>query len=319
MVILRKYSQILWIVSLMTLPGCFIPSRYFMRKNIFITQPTIKKGHLHIVNSDQEPIITIWVHGTRLFFHSPYQQDLQSQSPLVKAYNSNCDYRMTKIAHTLINADPERFHPEHFYIFNWSGKLCFDVREEAAQQLHQELESLIHSYRTKKLTPRIRIIGHSHGGNVALNLAHHKNSFTIDELILLACPVQVKTKSLIKDPLFKAIYALYSALDIIQILDPQGMYKHKNRSNSLFSNRQFVHQSNLAQMKVKVNGRAITHSEFAQSSFLQLLPEILKQIDLWHQHISYRENPNKMAKLLCVYTENAKINRINSKSKRKSV
>jgi pimeloyl-ACP methyl ester carboxylesterase len=225
---------------------------------------------------------------------------------LIRTCTPQCDPRLDKIAHTLIYADSEQFQAKNFYMFSWSGKLCFEERETAAKQLHDDIESLLQSYRKTGIDPYIRIIGHSHGGNVALNLAHHKNSFQIDELILLACPVQEKTKSLIKEPLFKSIYAFYSALDIIQILDPQGIYKHKNRADTLFSNRQFAHQPNLAQMKVKIDRRAITHCEFAQSSFLQLLPEILKNINVWHKNITYTEDPNKIAKLLCVYTKKSK-------------
>jgi predicted esterase len=306
MIILKKQTHLPWIASLVLLQGCFIPSRYFMRKNLFISKPQSIKN-IHLTDSAcNKPVITIWIHGTRLTFRPLFQKNRSHNHMLIKARSPQCDPRLETIANTLIYADPEQFQANNFYLFSWSGKLCFEEREAAAKQLHADLEALIQNYKITGLNPYIRVIGHSHGGNVALNLAHHQNSFQIDELILLACPVQEKTKSLIKDPLFKFIYALYSALDIIQILDPQGIYKHKNRADTLFSNRQFAHQPNLAQMKVKIDRRAITHCEFAQSSFLQLLPEILKNINLWHKNITYTEDPNKIAKLLCVYTKKSK-------------
>lgn len=305
MIILKKQRYLLYITTLVFFQGCFIPSRYFMRKNICITKnESIQKNRTLLAHN--RDIVTIWIHGTRLTFRPLSQKNNLYTPMLIKAHTPQCDTHLEKIADTLINADPELFQINNFYIFSWSGKLCFEERQAAANQLHVELETLITNYKTIGINPYIRIIGHSHGGNVALNLAHHKNSFQIDELILLACPVQEKTKPLIKDPLFRSIYALYSALDIIQILDPQGIYKHKNRAATLFSNRQFAHQPNMAQMKVKIDRRAITHSEFAQETFLQLLPEILKNIKTWHKDIIYTEDPNKIAKLLCVYTKKQK-------------
>ncbi len=305
MITFQKKTHLTWITLLALLQGCFIPSRYFMRKNIYISKiEPIKRSRAALAHSRH--IITIWIHGTRLTFRPLFQKSDLYAPMLIKAHTPQCDPRLDKIADTLINANPDQFQKNNFYIFSWSGRLCFDEREAAAKQLHINLENLITDYKTKGIDPYLRIIGHSHGGNVALNLAHYKNNFQIDELILLACPVQEKTKTLIKDPLFRSIYALYSALDIIQILDPQGIYKHKNKAATLFSNRQFAHQPNMAQMKVKIDRRAITHSEFAQQTFLQLLPEILKNIETWHKNITYTQDPNKIAKLLCVYTKNQK-------------
>lgn len=306
MIIFQKKTHLTWIALLVLLQGCFIPSRYFMRKNVFIAGARTGKNKNKQALTNEKHIITIWIHGTRLGFRPLFQKNSLHNHMLIKTDTPQCDPKLEKIAHTLINADPEQFQASNFYLFNWSGRLCFEEREVAAKQLHYDLESLIQDHKKRDINPYIRVMGHSHGGNVALNLAHHEHTFQIDELILLACPVQEKTKSLIKDPLFKSIYVLYSALDIIQILDPQGIYKHKNRSDTLFSNRQFAHQPNMAQMKVKIDRRAITHCEFAQTSFLQLLPEILQNIDTWHKNITYTEDPNKIAKLLCVYTKKSK-------------
>lgn len=302
MMLRQRYRLMLCIIILVNFPGCFIPSRYLMRKNLFIMQST-PEATPYSCPEEQSPTITIWIHGTRLFSRPLYHEQFNSQPGLahIDAINSNC--KIHTIAHALIESDPYRFAKKHFYIFGWSGKLCFDERERVAQTLQNKLQKLLMNYKTKGIQPRVRIIGHSHGGNVALNLAHLECTFLVDELILLACPVQSKTKHLIKQSLFKKVYVLYSALDIIQILDPQGMYKHKSKASSLFSRRQFLHQENLAQMKVKINRRAITHSEFAQKHFLKLLPHILDSIDQWHEAITYTHDPNNMCKLLCVYTD----------------
>ncbi len=300
----QRYKLILCIITLIHLPGCFIPSRYLMRKNLFIqSSPDITS---YSYPEEQPLTITIWIHGTRLFSRPLYHEQFNSQPGLAHIDTVNSTCKIQTIAYALIGSDPCRFVQEHFYMFGWSGKLCFDERENAAQALQEKLQQLLMYYKSEGVQPRVRIIGHSHGGNVALNLAHLGCTFLIDELILLACPVQSKTKHLIKQPLFKQVYVLYSALDIIQILDPQGMYKHKNKASSLFSRRQFLHQENLAQMKVKINRRAITHSEFAQKPFLKLLPHILDGIDQWHETITYTHDPNNMCKLLCVYTDRTK-------------
>lgn len=303
--------NIMSLLQLMLLPGCFIPSRYLMRKNIFIVQPREKPTTFSLTNNHT---ITIWLHGTRLFSRPLYNRHFQCQPGLTLARTIDTHYKLYTIAHTLVDADPQRFHHDNFYIFGWSGKLCFLEREYAADKLYISLLQLIQNYKAiHGIKPKIRIIAHSHGGNVALNLANlakNEDELNITELILMACPVQGKTKHLAQHPMFEKIYVLYSALDLIQILDPQGMYKHKGKSCGLFSKRQFFHQPNLAQMKVKINRRAIMHSEFSHPQFLRLLPRILDEIDAWNKNIIYNEDPNKICKLLCVYTDRTPIKKM---------
>lgn len=292
----------IWALLGTFLPGCLIPNRYFMRRNIFIKQPCelrIEQTHY----AGEKPIITVWVHGTRFFYHRLYQDNIPHLG-LVRARDVVLSARLKSIGPTLAHADGKRFKSDHFYLFGWSGKLCFVERELAAQHLHEELKHLIDEYtKIYNCTPYLRIIAHSHGGNVALNLAQYEDQPTIDELILLACPVQEKTKNLIKNPVFKKAYALYSAMDIVQIIDPQGMYKDRGKAETFFSKRHFPHREQLAQVKIKIDRRAITHFEFTQPPFLRLLPKILTGIDQWHDTISYPENPEKMHKVLCVYTK----------------
>jgi pimeloyl-ACP methyl ester carboxylesterase len=274
-----------------------------MRNNLFILEP-VQRSSQPVRFDEPNPTITIWIHGTRFFYHNLYH-GMPYRNNLLHAQHTPLPLTLKRIGETLHKTDPDRFNPAHFYIFSWSGKLCFLERESAAQALHQELTNLISAYQqAHNCIPRIRIIAHSHGGNVALNLAlRQQQSLNIDELILLACPVQEKTKYLVQHPMFKKIYALYSALDIVQIIDPQGMYKHRGKSDHLFSKRNFPHREGLAQMKIKVDRRALTHFEFTQSFFLALLPKILRGIDLWDKKICYLEDPNKINKILCVYTK----------------
>lgn len=285
-----------WCILLVVLPGCLIPSRYFMRKNIFIA-PAPHRTHEATYTHTDAPTVTIWIHGTRLFSRALYQEDIPYHEGLEPAESAAIPPRLKHIGTALGTL--------HLYIFGWSGKLCFIEREKAAARLYQELITLVHEYQTKTgTTPRLRIIAHSHGGNVALNLGLccTDPKLSIDELILLACPVQDKTKEFVDHPLFKKIYALYSALDIIQIIDPQGIYAHRGRAKTFFSKRNFDHRPHVAQMKIKINRRAITHGEFSKLPFLNLLPGILTGIKTWQETISYSQDPNKTHRVLCVYT-----------------
>jgi len=67
----------------------------------------------------------------------------------------------------------------HFYTFGWSGILSLTKRRNDALRLYNALSEELKHYREMGINPKIRIIVHSHGGNVALNLG------TIKESILL--------------------------------------------------------------------------------------------------------------------------------------
>lgn len=235
------------------------------------------------------PTITIWIHGTKgTVNHIPLdslKRFFDCKPGLNPAHNLCECHHHRQIADVLITHDPLRFPAEHFYLFGWNGKLSYEERENTARMLYNEIKALIIRYKKQLGTsPKIRLITHSHGGNVALNLAKVKDvmdtEFTIDELILLACPVQTKTVHLIKDPLFKKIYSLYSTRDFIQILDPlEIIHNVKEKRFPLFSQRKFPDQPNLRQIVVKRKKRAISHVEFMLENFLTTLPIILNELD----------------------------------------
>ncbi len=239
----------------------------------------------------QQKTITIWIHGSmpslivpkfakKSFFHLEHG--------LVPITSYNDKDQLYKIAKTLTESCPEQFNMDHYYTFGWSGKLCFTERKKAARELYQNSILLQESYKaTYGDLPYIRIITHSHGGNVVLNLAKVKkqdDSLTIDELILLACPVQEKTKHLIADDCFNKVYSFYSGGDTIQILDPQGLYK-KGKAKKLFSERTFDHHAKLRQAQVKKNGRSLMHIEFLWTSFFQYLPSLCQEIDHFYRKV----------------------------------
>ncbi|MCX5922413.1 MAG: hypothetical protein NTX86_03725 [Candidatus Dependentiae bacterium] len=276
--------------------GCLhLPPYRLKRRKVFIplTTPVCPPE-----NPSKEHSISIWIHGTRLIPRPILFNYFYSKPGLHHAsvLNQNC-YLLRELADTITNTDPQRFPFDNFYIFGWSGELSERTRKEAALELYQQLKELTVSYYEKyKVKPNIRLITHSHGGNVALNLTQVKNhldkEFTIKELILLACPVQKKTMDYIHDPLFEKIYALYSSLDLWQVLAPQFLYrtevhiKNKKVIRSkmpLFSERRFPSNPKLAQIKIKINGNAIFHSKFTSSKFMQLLPSILDEVTTWQK------------------------------------
>ncbi len=266
----------------------------------------------------QNPPITIWIHGTRFIRRPLFHGFFKGVPSLRLAQELANDYYLHHVAASLHQADPQAFPLETFYLFGWSGKLNATEREHAAQILYQELNRIISEYRqTHDTNPYIRIITHSHGGNIALNLTKFKSdnpNFSIDELILLACPVQGNTKDYIGDEIFKKTYSLYSSLDIAQVLAPQLVHRiHKTKRGHIrseinwppLSKRRFdMNHPKLAQIKIKINGRALFHTEFSDPHFMRLLPHIIHEIDNWsNEHLQQQDN----ARMLCVYTNRSEL------------
>ncbi len=246
------------------------------------------------------PRITVWIHGTKgfgrisEFVHAMREKGLVHYSCISKGY------RLGEMIKTLSQADPVRFPQEHCYAFGWSGELSFDARKKEARNLYNALNLLIDEYTIKYNTPpMLTLITHSHGGNVALNLANIKDSHSklcIDQMILLACPVQDETKDLVTNPFFKRIYSFYSTSDMMQILDPQGLYKteHNDQRHLAFSERQFDVNPKLRQTKLKINGHGVAHAGFIMCSFIKLLPSLIDETELWERELPSKENQERL-------------------------
>lgn len=235
-----------------------------------------------------EPVLTIWVHGTSFTWwrHCPFG--------LTPAYALPDGSRLQRFVKKLVSRYPSNYSMTTFYAFGWSGRLSFEEREQAAHDLYRLIKKEIMSYEhTHFVRPKIRLICHSHGGNVALNLAKVKeptdNHFVIDELIVLACPVQKVTADYLHDPLFKKVYALYSRTDWGQIMDPQGLY-HISRSKHpvsgkqkaqcpLLSERCFAPHPKLLQGRLRIDGSAAGHIEFSDEQVFTILPTLTAALE----------------------------------------
>lgn len=298
------------IFVLLFVPGCHHQRDIIKKRTRIPVHSSRINTHLEIDIAKTKPPITIWIHGTRLFKSKAFQELFGKQPGLIAASEVDQNYGFSAIARTLAAHAPDRFPLKTFYIFGWSGKLKASAREQAAICLYQEIKKLIHTFETGYYyTPRIQIISHSHGGNVALNLPrvkHRNDPLVVNELVLLACPVQTRTMPLISDPMFTHVSSLYSSFDFIQVIAPELKKYHKAATGSLkfppFSRRRFIPHPHLIQVKIKVDGRAIGHNEFVQQPFLQLLPSILETIEAWDAQLPATRRNKYKIKLLRIET-----------------
>lgn len=109
------------------------------------------------------------------------------------------------------------------YSFGWSGQLDGVVRQYAAEQLYGDL--VAERTRREALGEKVElhIIGHSHGATIGALLAfaeekQHKG-LIVEKLIAAGMPVHEITHIAVRNPMFKAIYNIYSSGDSMQPLD----------------------------------------------------------------------------------------------------
>lgn len=79
--------------------------------------------------------------------------------PIIKAYEMIQD---------IVKPNKER---SFFYTFGWSGLMSQYRRRLEAVRFYNELHEELETFKAKGITPKIRILAHSHGGNLCLNLA----------------------------------------------------------------------------------------------------------------------------------------------------
>jgi hypothetical protein len=286
---MKKILPILFILA--TIPGCMQIAQKSLTRHVIVKKRAPATPPLKAsldLPGDSKPSINIWIHGTRLLPKGMFKNFFFSKSGLHHYAEIDEKYHQYQIAQTLINSDPALFPAATFYLFGWSGALSFKERENAARTLYADLKPIREEYiKTYGCKPHIRIVSHSHGGNIALLLDQVKDpsdtTFFIDELVLLACPVQTQTMHYACAPTFGKVYSLYSMLDVLQIVDPQGLQKEKSDQHvPLFSERFFPRNEKIEQVAIKINDRSIMHIEFVKLKFLAHIPAILAEIEHWH-------------------------------------
>ncbi|HXW85757.1 MAG TPA: hypothetical protein VEK38_00290 [Candidatus Bathyarchaeia archaeon] len=280
------------------------------------------------------PAVTIYVHGTRPSAVIPvdpfsliasgeqaFYAYLPGLEPVEKLDTES--YAYTTIE-KLSQADSVQFPLEHFYSFGWSGALRNYERVAAAQELYKSITELCcHYQKIYNTLPRITIITHSHGGNVALflGLLAEKNpvNWTISRLVLLACPVQKNTKNFVALPLFEKIYSLHSHDDFIQVLDPQGVHGtadlslkkklkkivHNIVHHHLFSDRHFPAHPHLVQACITWKGGVHYCPQEIDEAHVKRIYHVFKNIDrfkkrrgLWHMEFQLQPFMEKLPDIL---------------------
>lgn len=279
-------SSFIWLIPLLLLSACSHKAPVIVKK-IDISQKALSHIPLMDTPSPSPPPITIWIYGTLLVKKSYFFDCFNGKMGLKKAQEFvGKPKRPGYIAQAISQQDPQRFPLDTFYFFGWSGKLCNHERLHAAEVLYTELQTLIEEYIQYYGTyPVITIMCHSHGGNIALYLAYinhikscNNHPLFIDSLVLLACPVQRCTLPFIYDSIFGSLYALYSSLDVIQVLAPQHPYYRP------FSSKRFPPLKRLLQAKIMLNNHAIFHTSFSKKPFVTAIPSILQTLQHMKQY-----------------------------------
>ncbi len=243
--------------------------------------PDRKISNVLATNQSKKPV-TIFVHGTLPPVLNHFCHTFDIPLGLTPASNLKRKYVQARIPFFLNKADAQQFPLNSFYVYGWSGGLNYKARKHAAEKLYLNL---------KQSKAPLTLIGHSHGCNVILLLAelakeHNDNHLTIERVILLAPPVQQITAHYVKHSIFKRVYSFYSAGDLLQVLDPQGLQAHHikmrsyNSATSLFSHRLFPSSPNLTQIRVLFDNKYDPwHLSFIFPKFLMNMPAILNDLD----------------------------------------
>jgi hypothetical protein len=113
---------------------------------------------------------------------------------------------------------------EKYIIFGWSGLLHARARQDAGFILYDELCNYVEKLKSEyEVEPKITLVTHSHGGNVALWLAAAEEKFkrglSIDFLCMYGAPMHKEMGQYIESPVFKTMVLFHSQGDGIQLRD----------------------------------------------------------------------------------------------------
>jgi hypothetical protein len=129
-----------------------------------------------------------------------------------------------------------------YFIFNWSGNLNNNDRNEAAENLFSEINKIKKNDSSIGVKQEFYLIGYSHGGNVCTKIskiAKEKKFELINDikyLLIIGTPIYSETEeniNLINNEnkyFFKNVINIYSNEDYIQLLDMILFEHRKNRT-----------------------------------------------------------------------------------------
>lgn len=131
---------------------------------------------------------------------------------------------------TLAQSYEEKYHEVYgygssikSYTFGWRAYLSSAHRSQASDFLYWALIKEVKRLKRSHKRVVVHLLGHSHGGNVCLNLAYnerfYKKKLSIERLALFGTPIQHETEHLVNDSLFKRVYNITSQGDFVQRMD----------------------------------------------------------------------------------------------------
>ncbi len=142
--------------------------------------------------------------------------------------------------------------------YNWSGKLSHASRLQAAKGLAQVIQSY-------PVDTHIYLIGHSHGGNVALIASQilgkdRYNKHSIHALYTLGTPIDME-ESFPDMDVIANVYNLFSRSDMVQ---------------SVFGTfgREFTEHRRIANLRITIDGKAPGHSDLHHPVIARWIPYI---------------------------------------------
>lgn len=265
----KKLSHLIYILltSMLCIYGIKIQCKEF-QINVFTHGIMSIKPHLTVKNfyrfMNDKVLHTPYAKEAEFIRNDPYFQMTQAMQELgLHEININQHHiqSASQALGLIFDKVSQKYYPETknaYYTFGWSGLLSPTQRYHDAHELFLALEQLITKIKYEhNCTPKIRLIGYSHGGNVILNLAAIKRDFypqsslNVDELVLIGVPLVTETDFLVTDKMFKKIYHLFSEQDRIQRIDFFSF-------NRLFSRKKFRSRkgfslpNNLTQVNIKL-------------------------------------------------------------------
>lgn len=258
---------------------CFV--RQF--KNIFFILNMFYVGAVY--TSEKEYIVNIWIHGANHIpllklsqnKYSPLRPYLYAKTGLHLATSLPKHYVLHELAVQYNEVAKDEFPIDSFFIFGWSSSMSFPCQlQYYGKRLSHELSKLIQDLKIEHKNIKVRLIGFSHGGNIALYTIKYASSEFENvtmEVVFLGTPIQELTRSLVNSPYVNKAYSFYTDSDWIQGLELQKFYDLRS-STPLFTRKQFLQSDNVMQVKLTMNDRSFGHWQFHDMKFY--LPEVLK-------------------------------------------
>ena len=161
---------------------------------------------------------------------------------------------------------PDREHV--YYTFGHLGLLCKYYRQRAGEQLYDALCNEVARYKQTYDEVRLHIICHSHGGNIALNLAyaeqHKKCVLSVENLVMYGTPLQTETAAFAYHTMFKRVYNIHADGDSIQGSDfistkSLSFKRFNDKKLTRILKRKLNNQSPINMVKdirLRINGRS---------------------------------------------------------------